>query len=95
MSQIRHNFAAINASLDEMDTTVGILSAKREEMDNELTVWTSYWEGQAHEQANQFSRRVTTTLDSVIVSTRNYIGKARIANEEMQAQEMANAGLWG
>lgn len=95
MSQIRHNFAAINASLDEMTTTVTILTAKREAMDNELTVWTSYWEGQAHEQANLFSRRVTTTLDNVINATRNYIGKARIANEEMHAQEMANAGLWG
>ncbi|MEN4464169.1 hypothetical protein VXE65_19200 [Mycolicibacterium conceptionense] len=95
MSQIRHNFAAINASLDEMTTTVTILTAKREAMDNELTVWTSYWEGDAHLRANEFSRRVTSTLDNVINATRNYIGKARMANEEMHAQEMANSALWG
>lgn len=95
MSQIRHNFEAINGALDEMSTTTTTLSAKREEMDSELTVWASYWEGQAHEQANIFSRRVTSTLDNVITSAQNYIGKARMANEEMRAQEAANAGLWG
>ncbi|WP_454793810.1 WXG100 family type VII secretion target [Mycolicibacterium lutetiense] len=95
MSQIRHAFEAINASLDDMNTTTTTLSAKREEMDSELGVWASYWEGQAHEQANQFSRRVTSTLDNIIMATHNYIGKARTANEEMRAQEMANANLWG
>ncbi|ART74357.1 hypothetical protein BTO20_37700 (plasmid) [Mycobacterium dioxanotrophicus] len=94
MSQIRHSFAAIEGQLAEMTGTVAVLTAKREEMDSELTTWTNYWHGDAHEAANQFSRRVTSTLDNVITATNNYIKKANIANEEMRAQEATNAAQW-
>lgn len=95
MSQIKHNFAAIDGALDEMQGTVTVMSGKREEMDQELTTWAGYWNGVAHEQATVFSRRVTSTLDNVIMASNNYINKARVANQEMQAQEMAAAGMWG
>lgn len=95
MSQITHEFSAIDAELDSMTATNQQLAMVREELDSELQHWASYWTGDAHEAATTWSRAVTAALDHTIMASTNYVQKARVANGDMRAQEAANTSLWG
>ncbi|MBU8817537.1 hypothetical protein EB74_30045 [Mycobacterium sp. SWH-M5] len=94
MSVIAHNFEGINGQLDSMQATNQALMAKKEEYVAELHRWASYWEGDAFTAATAQTQQVAAALDAVITASTNYVNKGRMANEEMRAQESANASLW-
>lgn len=91
---LHYNFEAINAHLDQMTALNTLADTKREELAAEMHAWAAYRTGQAHEAATAFTTRVINQLDHVLMASKQYVVKARGANEEMRTQELANTSQW-
>ncbi|SIC20662.1 Uncharacterised protein [Mycobacteroides abscessus subsp. abscessus] len=93
-TEIHYDFPGIEAHLDRMDALKVQLTAKKEILQNELTRWTGFWDGVTKENAIQFTTTVITTLENTLQALTAYILKARYANQDMHAQELANAATF-
>lgn len=95
MSVVAHNFGEIDAQLASMDAHIAQTQQEVEHLNNEMLKAAGYWQGEAHEQAVAFANRVHTTMIHVVDSAKNYVAKARMANDDMRQQEAANTAMWG
>jgi uncharacterized protein YukE len=91
---LHYSFENIEGHLASLGTLNTAAMTKKEELQAEMQVWASYWQGQAHQQATDFTNHVAQVLHNVIEASQAYISKAHLANEDMRSQELTNSGMW-
>lgn len=90
----QYNFGAIDSTLAGMQAKIARLTQIKEQLDSEIVGWLSHWDGEALMAAQEWSRRVSTTLGESIEASRRYVGVATNANNDMRVREQANVATW-